>query len=166
MTFAITMIANPQHRDRPPRSRTWQVSTTSGHTTTGYLPAWAEDDPSQTGVSVGRFGKVLADICHSAVFSGQSMRVATDGSTGMDAVILGGSIEFHPYTGNPEATVTSAGVPVAHLQIIEDYWMHDLDPWALATIAAKLRTQADYLDHQIRPALQAARADWATNRAS
>ncbi len=160
MTLTMTTSTIRRPADGIPR---WQVSTTSGHTATGYLPAWAEDDPSRTGVPVERLGKVLADICHSATFSGQRMRVATDGSTGTDAVILGGSISFHPYSGNPEVTVPSAGVPVAHLQLVDDYWIHDLDPWALGTIAAKLRAQADYLDHKVRPALTTARADWAAN---
>lgn len=161
MTFA-TSLGSPYHPDCTTRSRTWRVTTTSGHTTTGYLPAWADDDPSQTGVPVGQLGKVLADICLSAVFPGQSVRVSTDGGPGTDTVILSGSIEFHPYTGNPEITVPSPGLPVAHLQIIHDHWIRDLDPFALATVAAKLRTQANYLDNQVRPALRAARADWGT----
>jgi hypothetical protein len=75
---------------------TWTITATSGLAVTGYLPPWAQEDPSEAGVPVGRLGKVLADICHWAEF--------------------------------PE-----------------------------------LRAQADHLDHQVRPALTAARADWAAS---
>jgi hypothetical protein len=66
-------------------------------------------------------------------------------------VVLGGSVDFRPYTDNPLIPAPSAGVPVAHHQLIDDYdyWMHGLDPFALATIAAQLRAQADHLDHQV-----------------
>jgi hypothetical protein len=139
-------------------TKTWAITTTSGHTTTGYLPPWAEQDPSQTAVPDQQLGKVLADICHYTEFSGQRMRAATDGGPGTDTVILGGSIDCHPYTDNPQTRI-----PVANLQIIDDHWIHNLDPWALATIAAKLHAQANYLNHEIRPALLAARTDWATH---
>lgn len=137
--------------------RIWTVTTVNGQDVIGYLPPWAEDDPSRTGVPVERLGKVLADVCHSARFSGQTVRASR---TETDIVILGGSIDHHPYTDDPDLPVLSAGVPVAHLQIVDDHWVHDLDPWALGAIAAKLRAQADYLDHEVRPALTAARADW------
>lgn len=143
--------------------RTWTVTATSGLSVTGYLPPWAEDDPSRTGVPVARMGKVLADIRHTAVFPGQSMRIARDGGPGTDTVTLGGSIDHHPYTDNTEIPALSAGVPIANLQIVDDYWVHDLDPWALGMIAAKLRAQADHLDRQVRPALTAARAGWAAS---
>jgi hypothetical protein len=141
--------------------RIWTVTTINGQDVIGYLPPWAEDDPSRTGVPVEQLGKVLADICHSTEFSGQGIRVSLTDAPGTDTVILGGSIDFHPYTDNPDLPVAAAGVPVAHLQIVDDYWIHDLDPWALGVIAAKLRAQADRLDHEVRPALTAARADWA-----
>ena len=72
-----------------------------------------------------------------------------------------GSIDHHPYTGDVPITPTSAAVlPVVNLQIIGDYWVHDLGPGQLAVIIGQLRAQADYLDHELRPALIAARADW------
>jgi hypothetical protein len=75
---------------------TWTITATSGLAVTGYLPPWAQEDPSEAGVPVGRLGKVLADICHWAEFPGQRMRVARDGGPGTDAVVLGGSIDCHP----------------------------------------------------------------------
>ena len=163
-----TAITSPHNPEQVPAissalatGRTWAVITTCGHIVTGYLPSWAQEDPSRTGVPVERLGNVLADICHWAEFPGQTMRVARDGGPGTDTVVLGGSIDYHPYTGNISIPTPSTGVPVVNLQIIDDYWMHNLDPYALATVAAKMRVQADYLDHEVRPALIAARADWA-----
>jgi hypothetical protein len=40
-------------------------------------------------------------------------------------------------------------------------WILGLDPNGLADIATKLRAHADLLDHKVRPALVAARKDWA-----
>lgn len=140
------------------RTKTWAVVTSTGHTLAGYLPEWSEDDPSQTGVSLDRLDKVLADICHHADFSAQGMWVATDSGPGTFTGILGGSIECYPYAEEPRARI-----PVVNLQIIDDYWINNLNPDRLTEITAKLRAQADYLDHEIRPALIAARADWATH---
>lgn len=50
------------------------------------------------------------------------------------------------------------------LRPLDDYWLHDLDPAQLATIATQLHTQADHLDHEVRPALIAAREDWTSHR--
>jgi hypothetical protein len=139
------------------QTKTWTITTT-GPAITGHLPEWAEEDPSETGVPPDRLDIVLADICHYAEFSGQGMHVATDGGTGTFAVVLGGSIECYPY-----AEHAAPRIPVVNLQIIDDYWINNLDPDHLTEITAKLRVQADYLDHEIRPALIAARADWATH---
>ena len=145
----------------PNTGRTWTVTTDTGLIVSGYLPSWAREDPSQTGMSVERLWKVLADICHWAEFPGQSVRVACDGGPGTDAVVLGGSIDHHPYAADVPITPTPAAVlPVVNLQIIGDYWVHDLGPGQLAVIIGKLRAQADFLDHELRPALIAARADW------
>ena len=97
-----------------------------------------------------RLDKALADICHRAEFSAQGIRVATDDGPGTVMAVLGGSIDCHPYAGNPRSP-PSAGIPVANLQIIDDYWVHGLDPDQLADITAKLRAQADRLDHEIAP---------------
>lgn len=62
MAFASTGPGSSGHLDCTTRSRTWQVTTTNGHTTTGYLPAWADEDPSRTGVPVGRLGKIATTL--------------------------------------------------------------------------------------------------------
>lgn len=173
-TGATVLVAVPEpaancHRspgDHPtagPASghKTWTVTTTSGRTVTGHLPAWANADPSRTGVPPERLGKVLADVCHWTDIPGQSVRAADDSGPGTDTVILGGSIHHHPYTDNAANPIPSAGLPAASIQIIDNHWINDLDPSALTTLAAKLRAQADHLDHEVRPALITARTNWA-----
>jgi hypothetical protein len=135
--------------------RTWTVATTTGHTTTGYLPPWAQHDPSRIDVPVDQLGMALADVSHCARFSGPSMPVADDDGPGTDTVILDGSIDCHPYAENPDARI-----PVVNLQITDDHWINNVSPEELAVVAAKLRAHAAYLDREVRPALIAARADW------
>ncbi|WP_405585862.1 DUF6907 domain-containing protein [Streptomyces sp. NBC_01190] len=146
--------------------RTWTITTTAGFTVEGYLPAWAEEDPSATGVPLDRLPVRLADVGHWTHFGGQSMRVrspAFEGEGGGEGEeqVFWGSIDCHPYADDPEPRV-----PVVNLAIIEDFWINNLDPDGLARVAAQLRAQADRLDQEIRPRLIAARADWAEHHAT
>ena len=61
-----------------------------------------------------------------------------------------------PYAEDPEPRVPAADVAI--------YWINGLDPECLSEIVAKLRAQADRLEHEIRPQLIAARDDWAVHR--
>jgi hypothetical protein len=134
----------------------WAVVTTSGCTATGYLPAWAESDPSETGVPLERLGIKLADLCHRAPFGGQRIRVTCGGGPGEESEVFWGGIECAPYAEDP-----GPRIPVANVWLVDDYWIHNLDPDGIEDLAAQLRVQADRLDHEIRPALIAARTDWA-----
>lgn len=138
-----------------PNSDTWQLGTTSDFAVSGYLPSWAEEDPSQDGVEITDLGVKLADIVHSTAIPGQYMRLSTTDAPAERSVILSGSIDCRPYAADPDRRV-----PVANLQLVDDYWMHDLDPDQLAEIAVTLREQADHLYQVVRPSLVAARADW------
>src|SRR5262245_12974047 len=74
-------------RPAGPPARTWAITTTSGHTASGYLPAWAHEDPSTTGVPPGRLPAALADITHEAPFGGQLLHVnPAAAEPGQDAV--------------------------------------------------------------------------------
>ncbi|CAG6392343.1 hypothetical protein NMG29_25865 [Streptomyces cocklensis] len=137
---------------------TWTITTTTGYTAAGYLPPWAEDDPSATDVPPQYFATELADITHHQPFSGLGMTVSVTDVPGAEAVILSGSIDCAPYSEDP-----TARLPVVNLQLVDDYWLHNLDPDQLAAIATQLRTQADHLDHEVRPALITAREDWTTH---
>ncbi|MBD0739057.1 DUF6907 domain-containing protein [Streptomyces sp. CBMA29] len=153
--------AGPGATSRGDERLTWTITTTIGYTATGYLPVWADDDPSATDVPPQRFATELADITHHQAFSGQLMAVSVTDAPGTETVILSGSIDCAPYSEDP-----TARLPVVNLQLVDDYWLHNLDPDQLATIATQLRTQADHLDHEVRPALIAARDDWTTHHSA
>ncbi|MBD0739426.1 DUF6907 domain-containing protein [Streptomyces sp. CBMA29] len=138
----------------------WKIVTRAGFSVEGYLPAWAEDDPSQTDVPLELLSVRLADVTHWMEFEGQSARIRSalesDGERSGESQILWGVMECRLFAEEPEASA-----PVVNLAIVEDFWIDGLDPAGLAQIAAKLRGQADRLDHEIRPRLVAARTDWA-----
>jgi hypothetical protein len=141
------------------RASTWSVTTTTGFTVSGHLPAWADEDPSESGVPLGRLSIVLEDVGHRSSFEGQLLPARSPACEG-DAAghILWGSIDCNPYVEDP-----APRVPVANVALVADYWINDLDPAGVADLAAKLRAQADRLDDEVRPALVAARADWAAH---
>jgi hypothetical protein len=139
--------------------RTWTITTTSGCTVTGHLPGWATADPSEEGVSADRLAVALDDVNHHAPFEGLSLSVFTPGRPvdGPEAApFFRGGIDCNPFAAAPEPCV-----PVANIEVLPDFWLNDLDPDGLAGAAAMLRTLADRLDNELRPALVAARADWA-----
>lgn len=138
---------------------TWQVSTTSDFTVSGYLPSWAEEDPSQDGVEITDLGTRLADIVHSTAISGRYTPLSTTDAPAEGTVILGGSIDCWPYSADPVRRV-----PAANVQLVDDYWMHNLDPDQLREVIATLRAQGDYFEQVLLPALQAARSDWAAQQ--
>lgn len=156
-----TSTMNQRTMPSIPVGRTWAVTTTSGFTANGYLPSWAEDDPSATGIHVDRLPIVLADISHNVTFEGQPMTVWAPGcpdesaSTG-EAPVLWGTLGCTPYGEN-----TDSRVPVVNLAIVDDYWINNLDPEGLSKIVSQLRAQAERLENEVLPQLVAARADWA-----
>lgn len=138
-----------------PSGRIWAITTTDGCTAWGYLPAWAETDPSAAGVSLAELPIRLSDMSHRAPFPGQCVPVTCDDGPAEDTEIFWGSIDCNPHLGAPELST-----PVVNIRIIDDYWLNDLDPNGVADLAAQLRAQADRLDNEVRPRLIAARADW------
>ena len=139
----------------------WSIATASGGTFTGYLPGWATQNPSEDDVPVNLLDATLAGVCHYVDFDALGLRTAADDGQGVDATVLGSAIECTPYAEDPEIRL-----PVVNLQIIEDYWVDGLDPDELAEIAAGVRAQADRLQHEVLPALIAARADWAAHHST
>jgi hypothetical protein len=137
------------------RDRAWTITTTCGCTVSGYLPAWAEADPSEAGVPLDELPTLIADMNHWTRFPGQRVVVALSGVECEDTEVFRTSIDCNPYVGGPLPRL-----PVANIRIVGDYWLHDLSPAALTEIATKLRAQADLLDTEIRPQLIAAREDW------
>ncbi|MGA5703940.1 DUF6907 domain-containing protein [Peterkaempfera bronchialis] len=138
---------------------TWTLTTTGGHTLTGHLPAWADEDPSESGIPLELLGTRLADISHRTTFPGQPAKVVLGSAPAQDAEILWASIDCHPYAEDPDLRT-----PVASIAIVDDYWLTDLTPDDLTEITAKLRAQADRIENDIRPALVTARTDWADHQ--
>ncbi len=150
----------------PESPNCWAITTTSGYPASGYLPTWAQDDPSQDGVPLERLPIALADIRHQATFEGQTMQIwnpATDRDETQteETAVLWGTIDCRPYAGEPQARM-----PVVNVAVVNDCWITDLDPDGVTDLAALLRAQADRLDHDIRPRLLAARTDWAEHQPS
>lgn len=136
----------------------WAISTTSGLTVSGYLPAWAEDDPSRSGVSLDDLAVLLTEVDHAATFDGVPLEMSEPGFDGDVAQVrfFRGSIDCHPFMESP-----GPRVPLVNIEVVPGCWLHRLDPGALASLSLTLRGLADRLDHELRPALIAARDDWA-----
>lgn len=148
-----------------PSGCTWTITTENGVKVTGYRPPWAPGDPSEDGIPAGWLELHLDDLAHVRYFDGQTVNVDTSRGVGEDryygpAGILSAGIWCKPYSDDP-----AERVPVVNVELLDggDDWIHGLDPDGVADLAAKLRAQADRLDNEVRPALIAARADWAKN---
>ncbi|WP_333768075.1 DUF6907 domain-containing protein [Streptomyces sp. IBSBF 2435] len=135
----------------------WTITTTSGFATSGYLPDWAEDDPSEAGVPLDQLPLRLGGINHRNFFEGPMMPLTTTNSRddAEEDAVFAGSIDCNPYD-----TDTHLCVPVVNIQVSADHWILGLNPQELAGIASKLRAQADLLHDEVLPALVAACEDW------
>lgn len=142
-----------------PPGRSWTIATSDGYVTRGYLPGWAEEDPSRTGVRPAKLRNTLHDIIHRAQFDGQLIQVARGGyGPGEQAWVFAGAIECIPDPGDG-----TRPIPVVNIHLFDDYWLTGLGPNELSVFTAQLRAQADRLDHDVRPRLIAYRADWSTH---
>ncbi|WP_327290402.1 ATP-binding protein [Streptomyces sp. NBC_01198] len=141
----------------------WTITTDTGSATSGYLPAWAEDDPTEANVPLGQLPERLAGINHRNLFEGPMLPLtAPDVWQGAEEdAVFEGSIDCNPYDPDP-----GLRVPVVNLQVCVGRWILGLDPLGVAEVAAKLRVHADFLDEKVRPALDAAREDWAAHHPS
>ncbi|WP_103889089.1 DUF6907 domain-containing protein [Actinacidiphila yanglinensis] len=134
------------------------VTTTDGHSESGYLPPWATSDPSERDLLPHQLSTYLADITHAREFPGQTVLAYSPthrDDQPVPAEILHTSIVCTPYAPEPEPRI-----PVATIQLADETWLTDLDPDDLSRIATQLRTQADLLQNKVLPALVQARADW------
>jgi hypothetical protein len=141
-----------------PPGRQWTITSSGGYTVQGYLPGWAEDDPSRTDVPSNAMRNAVYDVIHRASFDGQLVSPARGGyGPGRDTWTLGGNIEVIPDNDGKPST------PVVNVHLIEDFWLTGLGPDEVAALAGQLRAQADRLEHDVRPRLIAYRADWAAH---
>jgi hypothetical protein len=144
--------------------RQWVITTTTGLRTTGYLPPWAAEDPSEQDVLPDELAARLAGIRHVAEFPGQVLRAHSPGNTpdapeGME--ILRAGITCTPHAGAPEPAI-----PVATVWVADAYQIAGLDPTGLAEIVQGLRAVADRLDGVVIPHLNDIRAAWTTHHTS
>jgi hypothetical protein len=145
----------------PAAPRTWSISTTTGLTVSGHLPPWATEDPSETGVPADQLPRRLADLNHHAPFDGLTLQVSAPGHPNSHEPFFRGGIDCDPYADPPDPRI-----PVAHLEVLPDYWLHDLTPADLTTLSDTLRTLAALLESTLHPALTRARHDWSTHHAT
>ncbi|MFC4030743.1 DUF6907 domain-containing protein [Streptomyces polygonati] len=140
----------------------WTITTTAGFAASGYLPEWAEDDPTEVGVSLDLLPVWLVDINHRNSFEGAMMPLtSTDRrDEAEDDAVFEGSIDCNPYDADPRLRV-----PVVNIQVCTGRRIVGLDPEELAEIAVQLRAQADRLHDEVLPTLIAAREDWAAHQA-
>jgi DNA-binding XRE family transcriptional regulator len=137
-------------------ARTWAVTTVSGVTVRGHLPGWADEDPSRDGVLPALLGTALADVVLEADAGGLILPVVHGQSSPEQAAVLAVTFVCKPFGQDDEPRV-----PVAEVQIVDDFWLKDLDPQGITDLGERLRTLGHLLVHQVGPALAAARADWA-----
>jgi hypothetical protein len=65
--------------------RQWAITTTIDGRTTGYLPPWATENPSEPDVPPEELAARLAGIRHVAEFPGQGLRAVADR---LDGVVI------------------------------------------------------------------------------
>jgi hypothetical protein len=58
----------------------WTITAVDGTTAFGFLPSWAEDDPSETGVPLELFPVHLAHITHRTFHDGLMLHMLTPNS--------------------------------------------------------------------------------------
>jgi DNA-binding XRE family transcriptional regulator len=136
-------------------ARTWAVTTTGGVTVRGHLPGWADNDPSSEGVLPGRLGVALADVVLEADAGGLVLPVVHGQDPAEEMGVLAVTMVCKPFGLEDEPQV-----PVADVQLVDDFWLKGLDPQGIADFGERLQALGHALVHQVGPALQAARDDW------
>jgi hypothetical protein len=141
------------------RSGEWTITTTDGETVRGYLPDWAQDDPSRSGVRPDRLHLALADIELETNLRGLILPVAFGQAPAEATPVLAVTIGCKPFGEDDEPRT-----PTARVQIVDDFWIDDLGPDDLADLGRQLRTLGDFLVTTAKSVLETARADWERHR--
>ncbi|MET7679043.1 hypothetical protein [Streptomyces sp. NPDC005423] len=145
-----------------PEARTWSITTESGATVSGHLPAWTEGDPSRTDLPDDKLQLHLSDVTHYQALPGQPMVINTPFGIDGGREIYEENVFCATITCSPHSPIPAHRVPTATITVVEDCVMEDLDPQDVTAVAAKLCAQADRLN-QVARQLADARADWAAN---
>jgi hypothetical protein len=155
------LVPSPANPDTFPR---WSIVTSEGLITTGYQPSWSAQDPTEQGVPLDDLASRLRDILHWTAIPGElrpRRRAARPDAAAEDEMgdwVFASTIECRPYDEDP-----ARRVPTVSFHLTEQCWLEGLTPQDVADLAAQLRRQADRLQHDVGPALDAARADWAAH---
>ncbi|MEW2518157.1 DUF6907 domain-containing protein [Actinacidiphila alni] len=145
------------------RTAEWTVTAENGTTVTGHLPAWAEKDPSESGVPADLLETTLSDVGLYRYYPGQTATLDTtvyataDGSRyNGPAPILRPQIVCRPHDDDP-----AERVPLVQLEVVEggDDWIPNLDPAGVISLADGLCEHAGRL-YGVAADLADARADW------
>ncbi|WP_307795341.1 helix-turn-helix domain-containing protein [Actinacidiphila acididurans] len=137
------------------KARSWAVTTTSGLTVRDHLPDWADSDPSRDGVRPEHLDAVLADVVLETDTGGLILPVVHGQDPAEQAAVLAVTLTCKPFGQSDEPRI-----PVADVQLVDDFWLKGLDPQGITDFGQRLRTLGHALIHQVGPALEAARADW------
>jgi len=144
-----------------PSGRQWTITTDAGVKVSGYLPAWASEDPSKS-VPANKLEFTLDDLTFGRRYTGPTAKVnaplGIDGArTVEDSELFHVAINCAPYSQYADERT-----PYAEVAVLEDCVIEKVGPDELAKLAEQLRAQADVLAQAARD-LAIARADWAAN---
>jgi hypothetical protein len=144
-------------------ARTWSIRTTTGATVTGYLPEWAETDPSKDGVRNDRLEVHVVDVYHRRDYDGPTVTVDMPGFD-KDRYVGEYQILAPVMRCTPHAEDPADRVPVVLVDAMpgSDHYIGPLDPAGVMDLADKLRAHAAALD-DVAALLQDAREDWVKN---
>lgn len=149
----------PQDQAALPVERAWTLTTNNGVRAHGYLPQWADHDPSEDNLSFSQLRLRATDVTHTKYFPGQPMTVNAPDEGGREIYeeeVFRPQISCRPSDDDP-----AEQMPHATVTVVEDHIIEHLDPQGVTDLATKLRAQASRLD-QVSRELAVARADWAT----
>ncbi|WP_335979911.1 DUF6907 domain-containing protein [Streptomyces sp. CA2R106] len=142
---------------------TWRLTATNGVTVSGYLPPWAYEDPSASGIDPDRLPVAACDVELFRYFDdlAGSLVGPGDGAEEDDYVTPFAAITCHPCAEReaPDRPVD----PVLTVQVSDTEETVCADPGELAALIARLKAHTDYLDQHVRPTFTAIYQDWQTH---
>jgi hypothetical protein len=142
-------------------ARRWRIATTNGITASGYLPAWAYEDPSASDIDPRRLDVTLANVVHFYQFEDviEPLVGPDDGLDGEGNVMTYFcEVAWHPFA---DASAPDDPLhPVLNIQVSGGETTRCADPVELVAFIARLRAHIEYLDLHVLPVFTAIREDW------
>lgn len=143
-------------------ARKWTIRTINAVEVSGYLPPWAEGDPSKDGLAPDLLRVRLEDLTHGKYFDGVDVNVGVYSDSEPYRAVL--PILVPQMVCSPHAADPAHRVPTVTIEVLEGIgdWIQDMTPGDVHALAGKLRAHADHLD-AVADDLADARDDWAKN---